>query len=351
MESTRVISADSHVALRHEDVKEHLASRHHEAYDAAVAEHELALGPSRNMANLGEHWYRPGHFEGPAHLEDMDADGLAAEVVYCEVSGFRYLYRLSSGAAAATQAFNDALAAYASADPDRLLVSSQIPIHDIDDAVAEVLRVAAAGGRSLQIPVYPVELGYPDYHDARYDPLWSAVQETGLPLCCHTGLNAVYDGLRERDPTMGRAICVPMMAVSTAEALGMWILGGVFARFPDLKLVFVEPGLGWVAWWLDVADDMVLRQGYRFEHLDDLPSTYFHRNVFLTFMEERRSIEHLRDRIGVGNILWASDYPHPPTTWPRSHQSIEAQFAGVPAHERALITGGNAAKVWNLASA
>jgi predicted TIM-barrel fold metal-dependent hydrolase len=73
--------------------------------------------------------------------------------------------------------------------------------------------------------------------------------------------------------------------------------------------------------------------------------------VFLTFMEERRSIEHLRDRIGVGNILWASDYPHPPTTWPRSRQSIEEQFAGVPADERALMTGGNAAKVWNLTPA
>jgi len=347
----RIISADSHVAMRHDDVKVHLASRHHEAYDAAVAEHERFLGPNRAMANLGEHWYRPGHFDGPAHLEDMDVDGVAAEVVYCEVSGFRYLYRMASGAAEATTAFNDALTAYASADPERLLVSSQIPIHDIDDAVAEVQRVAAGGGRSLQIPLYPVELGFPDYHDARYDPLWAAVQETGLPLCCHTGLNAAFDDLRERDPTKGRAICVPMMAVSTAEAFGMWILGGVLARFPDLKLVFVEPGLGWVAWWLDVADDMVLRQGYRFEHLDDLPSTYFHRNVFLTFMEERRSIEHLRDRIGVGNILWASDYPHPPTTWPRSRQSIEEQFAGVPADERALMTGGNAAKVWNLGPA
>jgi predicted TIM-barrel fold metal-dependent hydrolase len=141
-----------------------------------------------------------------------------------------------------------------------------------------------------------------------------------------------------------------MMAVTSAEAFGMWILGGVVARFPDLKLVFVEPGLGWVAWWLDVADDMVRRQGYRFDLLDDLPSTYFHRNVFLTFMEERRSIEHLRDRIGVGNILWASDYPHPPTTWPNSRRSVEEQFAGVPAEERALMTGGNAARVWNLSA-
>jgi hypothetical protein len=81
---TRVISADSHVALAHDRVKAHLASRHHAAYDAAVAEHERITAPNRALADRGEHWYRPGHFEGAAHLADMDVDGVAAEVVYCE---------------------------------------------------------------------------------------------------------------------------------------------------------------------------------------------------------------------------------------------------------------------------
>jgi predicted TIM-barrel fold metal-dependent hydrolase len=131
--------------------------------------------------------------------------------------------------------------------------------------------------------------------------------------------------------------------------MGMWIVGGVFERFPGLKLVFVEPGLGWVAWWLDAMDDLVLRQGYECPQLRELPSAYFHRNVHLTFMEEERSVQLLRDRIGVDNILWASDYPHPPSTWPHSRASIERQFAGVPVSERRQMVGGNAARVWGLA--
>lgn len=194
----RIVSADSHVAMRPEQVKARLEGRFHDAYDAAVEEHEQRTGAARAQSNLGEHWFRDGHWEGPAHLADMDADGLAAEVVYCEVSAFRYLYRMTEGAVAATRAFNDTLADYASADPDRLIVSYQIPLHDMDDAIAEVQRVVALGGRSLQVPVFPAELGLPDYHDDRYAPLWAAVQETGLPLCCHVGLNAAFDDLAAR---------------------------------------------------------------------------------------------------------------------------------------------------------
>jgi predicted TIM-barrel fold metal-dependent hydrolase len=348
--TTHVISADSHVALDHARVRDHLATRFHDAYDEASAEHERRVSAGKAASNLGEHWYRPGHFDGAAHLADMDIDGLDVEVVYCEVSGFRYLYRLREGAVEATRAFNDALTEYASPDPDRLVVSYQIPIHDIDAAVAEVRRVADAGGRSLQIPVFPNELGFPDYHDARYDPLWATVQEVDLPLCCHIGMNALFDDLARRDPTPGRAICVPMIALSSAEALGMWILGGVFARFPGLRLVLVEPGIGWVAWWLDQVDEMTLRHGYEYPALDALPSEYFRRNVFLTFMDEARGVRVARDRFGVENLLWASDYPHPPTTWPNSHSRLDAQLAGLSAEERASITGGNAARVWRLAN-
>ena len=346
--ATRVISADSHVAMSHDRVKEHLASRWHDAYDVAAAEHDARTSAGAAASNLGDHWFRPGHFEGPAHLEDMDLDGVDAEVVYCEVSGFRYLYQLAEGGVEATRAFNDALTEYASADPDRLIVSAQIPIHDIAAAVDEVRRVADAGGRSLQIPVFPAELGFADYHDERYDPLWAAVQEVDLPLCCHIGLNAAFDGLRERDPTPGRAICVPMIALSTAEALGMWILGGVFERFPSLRVVFVEPGIGWVAWWLGQVDKMTLHDGYVYPGLDALPSEYFRRNVSLTFMDEADGIRIARDRFGVENLLWASDYPHPPTTFPHSRERLDAQIAGLTPHEQQLISGANAARVWKL---
>ena len=113
----------------------------------------------------------------------MDTDGVEASSSYCEVSAFRYLYLVKDGAAEATRAFNTALAEFASVDPKRLIVSYQIPIHDIDIAINEVRWAAADGCKSLQLPVFPTELGPARLLGQRYDPLWTAIQEADLPIC------------------------------------------------------------------------------------------------------------------------------------------------------------------------
>ncbi len=364
MSDERLISADSHVAITHDQVRAHLASAFHPDYDAAVAaftqrmarataaanQAGMTMKRSDNDAHIGANavFKRPGYGDPSERLTDMDLDGVEVEVLYSEVSAFRYIPDLKTGAGEATRAFNDALDEFASADRQRLCVSYQIPIHDIEFAVSEVQRTAARGGKSLQLPVFPPEFGLPDYYDERYDRLFSAIEETGLPVCCHIGLNTSLDDLSRRDPTPQKGVMVAMTPLTTGEAFGMWILTGVLARHPRLKLVFVEPGLAWVAWWLHVVDDMVLRQGYEFPSLSELPSFYFHQNVHLTFIEEDFSLELLRDRIGVRNIMWSSDYPHPVTSWPRSRQVVEEQFHSIPPDERELILSGNAKRVWNL---
>jgi len=351
----RLISADSHVSISHEQIKANLATKYHADYDAAVSAFQRRMSTGAGKVNTdgmklnpNAAFTRAGYGNGAERLKDMDTDGVEVEVIYSEVSAFRYVADLKTGQGEATRAFNDVLSEFASADPKRLVVSYQIPIHDIDFAVKEVERVAAAGAKSLQIPVYPSEFGLADYFDERYSPLWSAVQETGLPLCCHIGINTNLDDLTRRDPTPQKGVMVPMAALSCGEALGMWMLTGALVRFPDLKLVFVEPGLGWVAWYLFIVDDLVLRQGYTFPELSELPSYYFHRNVHLTFIDEPDAVNELRYRIGIDNMLWSSDYPHPVTSWPNSRALVDAHLGGLPADERELIVSGNAARVWGL---
>ncbi len=93
---------------------------------------------------------------------------------------------------------------------------------------------------------------------------------------------------------------------------------------------------------------MVLRQGYRFDNLTELPSFYFRRNMSLTYIDEPDAIQLLRHRIGVANIMWSTDYPHPVTSWPDSRALIARSFGGVPADEREAILSGNATRVWGL---
>jgi predicted TIM-barrel fold metal-dependent hydrolase len=356
MTAKRVISSDSHVNLRHEDVKQHLASRFHDDYDAALVEaFRLMLGGNAAKANAAgaeirhASWGRSGYSEPDQRLVDMDTDGVDVEVLYCEVSAYRYLYLLRDGSAEATRAFNDTLHDFASADPSRLIVNYQVPIHDIDLAIAEIERVAAMGGKSLQLPVFPAELQKPDYFDARYERMWAAITETGLPVCCHIGLNTALNQLADRDPTPRLAWTLSCMPPSACEALGMWLLTGILTRFPDLHVVFVEPGLAWVAGYLSFLDDMVLRQGYEFPLLGaELPSFYYHRNMAMTFIDEPDAVQHLRHVLGAENLMWSSDYPHPVSSWPKSLSVIDDVFHGVPESERDLMVEGNAARIWGL---
>ncbi|MCU1456521.1 MAG: putative metal-dependent hydrolase, TIM-barrel fold [Actinomycetia bacterium] len=354
--SERLISADSHVSMSHKQIKSHLATRHHASYDVAAGRYEASMQHATGSANregaklVAENavFRRPGYWDPVERLKDMDTDGVEVEVLYSEVSAFRYLSNVQGAVAESVRGFNDALCDFAQADPKRLIVSYQIPIHDIDVAVAEVTRVAALGARSLQLPVFPGELGEADYHDPRYAPLFALIEETGLPICCHIGLKMSLEDVARRDPTPQRAVMVSMTPLMTAEALGMWIMGGVFEKFPRLKVVFVEPGLLWVAWWLEIVDDMAKRQGYEYPALRHLPSFYFHRNVSLSFIDERLGLERVRDVLGVENLLWSTDFPHPVTSWPNSRTIVEEQFADIPAPERELMLSGNALRVWGL---
>jgi len=352
----RLISADSHVTVTHEQVKARMPSSLHGDYDAAVDAFAKRMARGAGKANQAmvsqqyDHpaWGRPGKSDPAARLEDMDTDGVDAEVLYCEVSAYRYLYQMKNGWKEATRAFNDTLHDFGSFDPKRLVVSYQIPLHDVQFAVDEVARVRDLGAKSLQLPVFPAELGLPDYYQEVYDPLWRAIAEADLPICCHIGLNTNLDDLVRRDPTPQHGVMVPLAGMSAAEALGMWMLTGVLERHPSLKIVFVEPGLGWVAWYLYIVDDMATRQKYDFPEISELPSYYFHRNIHLTYIDEPDSIQLLRHRLGVRNIMWSSDYPHPVSSWPRSQELVAEQLRGVPDDERELIVAGNATRVWNL---
>ena len=367
----RLVSADDHVALGHAEIKANLATKYHDAYDAGLmrfaqsAQNTLSIEANerwRTQQGLGDPdkpvgmqvarthaaANRPGHTDPVARLADMDADGVAASSCYCEVSAFRYLYLIEDGWAEATRAFNTTLGEFAAADPQRLVVAYQIPIHDIDAAVAEVQWVAEHGGRSIQLPVYPAELGLPDYWDERYDPLFTAITEADLPISCHIGMNTSLNDLALRDPTPQKGVFVPMVAMSAAESLGMWVLTGVFERFPGLRVVFVEPGLGWVAWWLDIVDDLQARQGYDFPALRERPSDYFHRNVFLTFVDEPHALRLAEETLGVDNVMWSSDYPHPVSSWPRSQEIAREMFGDADPAARDKILFANAERVWRL---
>jgi predicted TIM-barrel fold metal-dependent hydrolase len=347
----RLISADSHVLVRPDDVKARLPQRVIPQYEDALAVQGAAASAQRAGQVLTlddfdmEGSRSPGYFDASARLHDMDRDGVDVEVLYSELSSFRHFHLVGDEWRVVARAFNDHLAEFAAVDPKRLVVSYQLPIIDIDHAVSEVQRLAGLGARSVQLPNYPSELGFADYHDSRYDPLWSALEETSISISQHLGpKDSLWDVFR-RDPLPQKGIFTSLPAMALAENLAWWILTGVLERHPGLQIVFVEPGLGWVPYYLDILDSRVGR--YDMPEITEKPSEYFRRNMSLTFMDDPRGVA-MRHELGVENIMWSTDFPHPATTWPNSQEFIARNFAGVPDDEMQLMVCGNAARVYGL---
>jgi predicted TIM-barrel fold metal-dependent hydrolase len=351
----RLISVDSHVRIEPDQIKANLPSAHHEGWDDAVAAeaalHREELGGIDPMVLAAgfshEAMTHPGYVRPVERLQAMDRDGVDAEVLYSEVSAFRHYPHMREGWREASEAFNRVLLDFASADPERLIPAYQVPLIDIDHSVKQVHALAAEGARAVHIPTFPSEVGLPEYHDERYDPVWAAISETGMSISQHLGLvHSLFEVLR-RDPTPQKAIFTSQPPLRLAETIGFWILPGVLARFPDLKIVLVEPSLGWVPFYLDLLDSMA-EGPYDFPALDDKPSSYFHRQMYLTFVDDPRGLAHRHD-LGVDRIMWSTDFPHPATSWPNSHGVVETNFAGIPDDERDLIVAGNAARLYGIA--
>jgi uncharacterized protein len=351
MTTTRLISADSHVLVKPEMLRDRLPRAELTAFDEGMAAHAASEKEMRGGATLSlddfdmEAVRDPGYWEPTARLAAMDRDGVEAEVLYSELSAFRVFGLMKDSCKAVSRAFTDLLADFAQHDPNRLLLSYQVPIIDISYAVAEVKRLAALGARSVHLPNHPSEVGLPDYHDERYDPLWGLLQEAGISISHHLGVrHSLYDVMR-RDPTPQKAIFTSMPALALNEVVSWWILTGTLERFPRLKIVFVEPGLYWIPGFLAGLDRKAAV--YDLRGVKDAPSEYFRRQMACTFMDDEIGLS-MRHLIGIENILWSTDFPHPATTWPKSHESVDRQFVEIDDDERDLICWGNSARIYGL---
>jgi predicted TIM-barrel fold metal-dependent hydrolase len=352
----RLISVDSHYRLTVDQLKAAIPARYHDSYDLAarlVDAPKMAAMQRRGTPPLGLGSYlheaakHPGYSDPKARLEAMDLDGVEVEILFSDLSAFRIFTKMVDGAEATARAFVDISAEFASADPNRLLIAYQLPLLDIDVAVKELERlVTDHQARTVHLPTSPGSLGLPDYYHERYDPLWARLQEMDMPICLHLGVEDELWEIASRDPTPQLGVFTSQPAMRLSEQLGMLLLSGIFERFPRLRFILVEPGLGWVPYYLDTLDGM-LTHGYEFPALRDKPSEYFKRNICLTFMDEQRGVK-MRHEIGLDNIMWSTDFPHPACTWPNSTKVVADLMRDVPDEEAYQLVYGNAARVFHI---
>jgi predicted TIM-barrel fold metal-dependent hydrolase len=133
------------------------------------------------------------------------------------------------------------------------------------------------------------------------------------------------------------------------EPLAMMIYSGVLERRPALRLVLAESGIGWLPYFvhrMDAAAEKHVPKAQDYQ-IKAKPSEIFRRQVYATFEEEPLGPE-LLPLLGPDNFMWASDYPHPDSTFPRSREAIAENFAGLGDETVRRVTSENCARLYRF---
>ena len=292
---------------------------------------------------------RLGAYDPDERIKDMDLDGVYASVLYPNQGAPLFTVPDTELVNALFETYNDYTAEHCSTHPDRLKGLALINLDDVEWAVRELERSHKMRMSGALIPVYPAP--GKGYHLPQYEPFWAAAQDLGMPLSLHLGTN--------RSGSVAEFVDVETLTPEYFCNYDYWvrlsltqlILGGVLERFPKLIVGSVENDASWAPYFLwamnyNYTERFQLKHWHQFKE-DMLPSDYFHRNVFVTFMEDAKAIED-REIIGVDNLVWGSDYPHPESTFPRTREILNNILANCSEDEKAKIAGENAARIWHV---
>jgi predicted TIM-barrel fold metal-dependent hydrolase len=269
----------------------------------------------KGLLHADEHGFRPG--QPDTRIEDMDRDGVYAHVIYSPMTT-QMRVQDPTLRAACMVAYNDWAAEFGSASPQRLVPLASIPAGTPQEARDELLRVAKLGLRGGIISQF--EGSEPILEDS-WHPSWDAAQEVGLPINVH--LDSGCHSLKPQLGTWRFPALVAVIPMQLDEVLAGLVFSGILERRPNVKFVMGEAGLGWIPYVLERLEHEFDNYGRNMgDHKLDLrPTEVFRRQIFVTYEDEKLGVEMI-PRIGVGNVMWASDYPHGDSTWPHSRKAL-----------------------------
>lgn len=288
----------------------------------------------------------PGLTDIDARLRDLDIEGVEKELIFPQRLFGLYMMTDMEMREEIFGAYNESIAEQCAKGQGRLFPVMVPNYWNPPQARESVARCKELGARCLMVPINPRKdlAGEPIlYNDPKMDALWEAIADSGIPLCFHIG---------EAIPTAAPGATGTFVLTQMGGFRQNWAMltfGGVFDRFPALKVVFVEGGISWVASALHDAD--MIYESFPtavYPKLAHKPSWYWFNHCYATFMTDPVGLELLH-RIGADRVMWSSDYPHQESTFGYTRSAIQAVFDKVPNVEDAQkILGKTALDLFNM---
>jgi len=287
-----------------------------------------------------DEWHRSG-WDPRARRADQERDGVDAEILYPTVGMVLCNHRDFDYKKACFDAYNRWIAEYCSACPERLLGVGQTAMRSPREGIEDLKAIAALGLRGVMMPGVPA---VEDYDSPAYDAFWETAIELGLPLSFHI-LTTRAD--RPRGPAMNGFLTIVR---GCQDIMGTLVLGGVFERHPDLRIVCVEADAGWVPHYMYRMDHAYKRHRNWLpagQKLSRLPSEYFADCIYTTFQDDWVAFK-TADLMNWRRLMWANDFPHSDSTWPWSQEMLAEHAAGLSAKQRRAILCGNVAELYRI---
>jgi predicted TIM-barrel fold metal-dependent hydrolase len=287
----------------------------------------------------------------------MDQLGISAQILFPNVVGFggQNFFRITDHELRRiiVQIWNDAMAEMQEASNGRICGMALIPWWDIEASVKEIDRIHGLGLKGIITNADPQNQGLPDLSERFWDPVWEAMSDLNLPLNFHCGASATQRSYNGSSPWPSLednnklAIGSAMIQLGNARLVANLILSGMCDRFPKLKMVSVESGVGWIPFMLEALDYQADENAAR--GLNMLPSEYFRRQMYACFWyESGASLIESIESIGVDNCMFETDFPHPTCLYPEPLRHVTSTLKSADRSFREKVLSTNAAHVYNL---
>jgi predicted TIM-barrel fold metal-dependent hydrolase len=242
--------------------------------------------------------------------------------------------------AACFRAVNAHLAEYCAHSPDRLVGVGVVSLHDVPSAIRDLENSVRIGLKGSLITGSP---GAEGFGAPQFDPFWAAAQAMDIPLTMHDLQ------VRGEVAFTGGRLNYFMLPMEIQTALADMIIGGVFDRFPKLKVVSAENDVGWLPHFVHRLEHFCTKIGARSCPVTRLPSEVVRTNIWAsTQFENATIIEYVSKAVGSDRIMWGSDYPHPDSTYPKTREWIERCYGPIASEHRARILGGNVKELYKI---
>jgi predicted TIM-barrel fold metal-dependent hydrolase len=301
-------------------------------------------GPGRGFDGKANDFARKG--DPKTRLEAMELEGVQVAVLYPSMGIWFGGVLDAAFAVALCRAYNDWIADYCSANPERLRAVGILPVQDVGEArreLARAVRELGLVGGVIALPIPGKNPGDRDFH-----PLYAEAQELDAPVAFHSAAGTY-------PPPAGSERFDNFFYTHTVGhpfeqmlALASLVGEGVLELFPRLRVAFLEGGAGWVPFWAERLDEHYEKRAELVPRLTRPPGDYIRSGrVFVSCESEERILPAVLREIGESAVVYASDYPHWDCAFPHSLKNIASRTDLSESQKRKLLCD-NARNLYRL---